>query len=111
MNKNYNIKLNPKEPDSKQIASHMDFDALLEKFEASKEQKPTARRRRLLYYVSGAVAAAVVGVIFMVNIFTNPRTNITEEEYFLQQAYVHPPLEVPQPQFASFDVNVNQGGV
>lgn len=108
MSNNYQINLNPKEPDKEQIAKYQDFDALLAKFQATQVPTRTVKVRRLAFAAS-AFAAAVTGLIFF--IFLNQSPQQTPDEYFAQQEYVNPPLENFTPQFTSQKVNVNQGGV
>jgi len=116
MSNNYHIKFNQQQPSSEDIAKHKDFGALLAQFEAEKETAPQPVRRRparirQLYYVSGAVAAAPIGALLMIGIPDFSGSALSEKEYFAQQDYVNPPLNHIKPTFASFKVDVNQGGV
>ena len=116
MSKNYQIKLNQKQPSSEDIARRMDFDALLEQFEASQEeQKKPVRLRpariRQLYYVGSAIAAAFVGLLLFWGIPSFSEQELTSTEYFQSQPYLHAPMEEAQPQFARYDFMANQGGV
>ena len=114
MNQNYNIKLNSKQPSSDEIAKHMDFDGLLAQFEdAAPVNTRPARVRRLVYYSTAAAAAVVVGIVIALNLFIDNGVTLTEEAYFQQQAFVNPPIseEVKSAQFASYQVNANQGGI
>lgn len=116
MSNNYHIRFNQQPPSSEDIAKHKDFDALLTQFQAEKETAPQPVRRRparirQLYYVSGAVAAALIGALLIIGIPDFSGSALSEKEYFAQQDYVNPPLNHIKPTFASFKVDVNQGGV
>lgn len=109
MKKNYKIIVNPKQPSSEQIAQHMDFDALLDQLEADKGQKGSGRIRQLYYY-GGAAAAAIALLLIFWGINT---ANYEEQQqaYFAEKPYVMPPIADVEPTFASYKVDVNQGGV
>lgn len=107
MSNNYNINLNPKEPSSKEIAKHKNFDALLARYRTG--AKPMSALR--VIYSWGAAAAAIAALIFFIGFFGMERTSINEEEYFAAQPFVNPPLEEFQPAFTNFRVEVNQGAV
>ena len=78
MNNNYHINLNPKEPSSEQIAKHMDFDALLEKVEKTKQEQAKPKVRRLVLYIGSAVAAALIGAVFFIGNVAGPGKALTE---------------------------------
>ena len=108
MNQNYKIKLNSSQPSSKDIARHQNFDALLDNYQAAAQPKPRPRLRRLVYIGSAAAAAALL-LLFVFLIDNSP--NLSAEEYFAQQEFVHPPMEDIKAQFASQRTDINQGGI
>lgn len=117
MGKNYNIKINPQQPSKESISDKMDFDALLVKYEteaagSSGGQKAVVRplRVRYLSYI-GAAAAAVAMLIIALSVFNRPKPHKLEAKYFAERPLIDPPLEKAQARFASFRVDVNQGGV
>ncbi|MEN0004416.1 MAG: hypothetical protein AAF798_09740 [Bacteroidota bacterium] len=110
MGNNYNIQFNPEEPSKESIQKHMDFDALLQRFEAEQPPKSKARVRQL-YLWGGAIAAAVAAILIVIGIGQSPASSVDEAAYFQAQAFVNPPLEQIKPTFASYSVNTNQGGV
>lgn len=117
MGKNYNIKINPQQPDKASVAKHMDFDALLSKYESEAAENPARKqavvrpmRVRYLSYV-GAAAAAVALLIIALTVFNRPKPAKLEAKYFADRPFVDRPLEKAQARFASFRVDVNQGGV
>ena len=70
MGKNYNIKINPQQPDKASVAKHMDFDALLSKYESEAAENPARKqavvrpmRVRYLSYVGAAAAAVALLII------------------------------------------------
>jgi len=112
MKNNYNIKLNPKKLSSEQIARHQDFDALLTQFEKEKaipSQKRTAKIRPMYFYM-GAAAAAMLGLLVY---FVGGTGDYAQQskDYFAAQDFVQAPVELAKPQFASYKINANQGGV
>lgn len=117
MGKNYNIKINPQQPDKASVAKHMYFDALLSKYESEAAENPARKqavvrpmRVRYLSYV-GAAAAAVALLIIALTVFNRPKPAKLEAKYFADRPFVDRPLEKAQARFASFRVDVNQGGV
>lgn len=117
MGNNYNIKINNRQPGKEDIAKRMDFDALLSKYEseakvASSGERPAVRplRMRYLSYVASA-AAAVALILLAITVFNRPKPAILEARYFASRPFIEVPLEKAQPSFASFRVDVNQGGV
>lgn len=115
MGNKYNFKINPRLPSREEIQRHKDFGALLRRFRGEQENRRALRIRRLrVLSVSSAAAAAVAAVaIVLGGIFSSPNEPaLTAAEYFARQEFVKPPLsEDIQPQFASFRVDANQGGV
>ncbi|MEK7256828.1 MAG: hypothetical protein AAB316_18890, partial [Bacteroidota bacterium] len=106
MEKNYDIRLNPKRPTSQQIARYKDFDALLRKHTAQTQAKPkpqTAILRRLVY-TGIAMAAAIAGLVFFFQVLGNQSYERQSEQYFAAQSHVNPPLENIQPDYAKFAV-------
>ena len=115
MGENYNIKFNPEPPSSEQIKRHKNFGALLEQY-YSRQQSGRLRRARILRiaYAGSAIAAGIAAAILLLGGIFNRSSgpSLTTEEYFAQGSFVQPPLEnMANPQYASFRVEVNQGGV
>lgn len=117
MGNNYNFKINPQQPSSEDIHQQMDFDALLSKYQAGTEEAPagkTAPRRplrvRYLTYISSA-AAAIALLLLAINFLNQPKPEVVEAKYFANRPLVDQPLEKAVARFASFRVDVNQGGV
>ncbi|MEZ5038340.1 MAG: hypothetical protein R2828_00545 [Saprospiraceae bacterium] len=109
MKKNYKILINPKQPSQAQIAKHMDFDALLEQLDTNKDKSGMGRIRKLYYY-GGAIAASIsLLVVFWLSNQQNGTQ--TALQYFAERPYVNPPIKNVNPQFASYKVAVNQGGI
>jgi len=113
MKKNYDIRFNPKGLSSEEIARHQDFDALLNLLDESKPEAPTQRPVvRRMYIWGGAVAAAVVGALFFFGLNnTSPDYPTQMAEHFNTKPYIDQPLNQIKPQFASYKVNANEGGV
>jgi len=112
MRNKYNMQLNPRRLSREDIEQHKDFDALLEEFQQSQPPGRTALRRRL-WYLSGAVAAAVAGLLFYFAAGPSPldRDPVpTPEAYFARQELVEPPLETVVPEFTAHSVDARQGG-
>lgn len=111
MERNYNFKRNPVEPDSKDIRQRMDFDALLQEFEAQPAAKPqrTARIRRLVYL--GTATAAAVVLLLLLPLLRGDQT-LTPDRYFAQQAFVNVPLpELQAPYMVQPVADAYKGGV
>ena len=109
MKKQYKIHVNPKRLSSQQIARHKNFGALLQQFQSQpRPQRPLFRR---MVYAAGAIAAALLGIIFFTQIFKGDDYAKREQAFFNAQHFINPPLENIKPRFASFNVNPNEGGV
>lgn len=115
MGNNYKFNINPRLPSSEEVRRHKDFGALLRQFRGQQQERRVRRLRRLRVLSIGSAAAAAVAAIAIVlgGIFSTPgQPVLTADEYFARQAFVNPPLPPSvQPQFTSFRVNANQGGV
>lgn len=112
MGKNYDIRLNPGEPSRESIQRHMDFDALLQRFEQEQQQQKAAPKGRIinLYYLAAA-AAAVALLVFGFNFLIGGDKPLDEARYFAERPLVNPPLAALKPAFETRKLNVNQGGV
>ncbi len=111
---NYNWNLNQDNLSPEEIAKHKDFDALLKKAVPAAEQVPQkAPTIRRLYYIAGAVAAALIGILFYTLGFGTDATvpGISFDDYAAEQPYVNPPIENIQKAFNSQTIDVNKGGV
>lgn len=108
--KNYNFKFNTPVPSSEDINTHKDFDALLNQLDQQPKTEAGPAPRRWLYYISGAVAAALVGLWAINNSSDTNQYQAQAAEYFESQPYVNPPLENVAPKFASQTINATKGG-
>lgn len=112
---NYNWNLNSDKLSNAQIDAHKDFDKVLQEFNdstpATPERAPLIRR---LFYVGGAVAAALIGLLFYFGVNNEVENNtITNfKEYAATMPYVNPPLgEAAAKAFVSKSISANEGGV
>lgn len=108
MKKQYKIHVNPKRLTSLQIARHKNFGKLLQQFQSQPKPKPIVRR---LLYAVGAVAAVLAGLIIFSQLFNNQSFEQKQKAWFASQPFIHPPLYGIKPQFASFRINPNAGGI
>ncbi|MEM0992449.1 MAG: hypothetical protein AAGI49_05400 [Bacteroidota bacterium] len=113
MKKRYDIKFNSPELSSERINSHKDFDALLASFEQTKPPQKDRTIIRRIIWMSGAIAAALIGVVFWFNQSTVDTVEDYQKAataYFEEQAFINPPFENIRPTFASYQVNSEAGG-
>ena len=112
MGNNYKFEHNPDRLSREQIEKHMDFDALLEKFEQTPPLKLKKSGRILrLASIGGAVAASLALLwFFSVVNPTQTENSKSASAYFAKQPFVHPPIEDVQPSFASFEIDAQDGG-
>lgn len=108
MKKQYKIHVNPKRLTSQQIARHKNFGKLLQQFQSQPQPKPIVRR---LLYAVGAVAAVLAGLIIFSQLFNNQSFEQKQKAWFASQPFINPPLDEFKPQFSSFRVNPNEGGI
>ena len=110
-NNNYNIKLDPEKLSSGEIGKHKNFDALLNQFQspATPKQAPL----KPLYYIAGALAAALVGVLFYFNWVgdVGGMEEISTAKYLASQPYINPPFENVEKTFGKGKLDANAGGV
>lgn len=112
MKKNYNFKINPKLLESDKIAHYQNFDKLLNEFQnTKKDKKPLFVYSRKWIYSAVAVAAAFIGLLFIVNVNSGDDYLANQKEHFSKLPYINPPFENVKPQFASYKVKANQGGI
>jgi len=109
----YNIKINPPQPSSEDIAKHQNFDALLTQFNETPlpEESKSERKPRVIWLRYAAAAAAVLLLAVMVRGLLQGEKGMSEEQYFASQPFINPPLSDIKPTFASAKINANQGGV
>ncbi len=109
---NYNIKHNLKNLSSEDISKHMDFDALLQNFEAAEAApppQPVRTKVRRLWQIGIAVAAILVGLLAYNYLFFQNTSNFNAtQELLASQPYVNPPIESAVPQFASYKANISE---
>lgn len=114
MKKNfYNIKINPPQPSSEDIAKHQNFDALLAQFNETPlpEESQPERKPRVIWLRYAAAAAAVLIFAVMVRGLLQGENGMSEEQYFASQPFINPPLDEIKPTFASTKINANEGGI
>lgn len=108
MEKKYKIHVNPKRLTSIQIARHKNFEALLAQLQPGPKRRPALRR--LMYAVSAA-AAVLVGLVIFAQVTGRPSFEEKQKTWFARQPFVQPPVVGVEPQFISFRVSADTGGV
>ena len=112
MRKKYNIQLNPKRLSKEEMAKHKDFDALLEKYHSTPKHQIQPIYRRMTFWVAAvAVAATLALLLVYVGSFNQVSYEQRMADHFRGLEYVNPPLDNIKKTFASYKVDVNQGGV
>lgn len=106
MEQRYNIRFNLQEPSREEIERHMDFDALLQRYEEA-APAPTARvvplhgRRR--WYLSGAAAAVLLllAAWFLLRPAGGPPS---ADAYFAEQPFAQSPLPALEASAATYAI-------
>lgn len=97
MSKQYDIRVNPQQPTSEEIARHQNFDALLEQYQQAKANpQPTAKIIRfssVLRYAAAAIIVLVAG--YGISFLMKPSANL-EAAFFAKQPHIIPPFEAPE---------------
>lgn len=114
MSKQYDIRINPQQPSSEEIARHKDFDALLNQYQQAKatpQPGATVIRFSLLMRYAAAVAVLAIAV-YSAFILMQPATDV-QAAFFKQQPHVLPPFEQPEltKPATALKVNAHKGGV
>ena len=114
MKKNYDIRFNPRRLSKEEIARHKDFDALLRQYRPT-PAKVKPLYRRMAFWVAAVAAAAAVALLL---VYTGTGTAVGENtyaqrmsDYFQQRQFIDAPMTNVKPTFASYKVDVNQGGI
>ncbi len=109
-NNNYNIKLDPEKLSAGEIGKHKDFDALLEQFQSPSSPKKVGIKP--LYYISGAVAAALIGVFLFFNLSdkVGGADHMSTQEYLAAQPFINPPLKNVEKAFGKGKIDAHAGG-
>jgi hypothetical protein len=111
MENNYQFRRNQRDPDPDQIRRHMDFDALMQAYEASPAPVRSPLRVRRLYYALSMAAA--IALLLMVGQqwwgAGSQRSNI--ENYLAQRDLRDAPLAALRPVPEKQVVDAYQGGV
>ncbi|MEO1263776.1 MAG: hypothetical protein AAFZ15_33520 [Bacteroidota bacterium] len=114
MKKNYDIRFNPKRLSKEEVDRHKDFDALLRQYRPSSGKVKPLYRRMAFWMVAAAAAAALALLV----VYTGTNFNASENDYaqqmsdyFTTRPFIDAPLDNVKPTFASYEVDVNQGGV
>ena len=110
MKKLYDIRINPEQPSSEAVAKHMDFDALLEQFEAEEKQQPKVvqmwqRPARRWALVAASFALVVMATFAIQQVFFKP---IKANK--IAQPFINPPIKTIQKEFITFEVDATKGG-
>ncbi len=105
----YKFIFNQTPPTDKQIANHMDFDALLSQHQKSKTKGGVVK---VLYWLAPiAAAAAVLGWFFFGNLVdASSQYQKAEQAYFDQKPFVNPPMPELQAKFVSQKFDAFEGG-
>ncbi len=113
MKNNYNIKIDPKKLSSEEISKYQDFDKLLAEFSEQKKQpkSPLIIASRKWVYTAVAVAASFIGIFVIALNDSSNDYAAQQRQYFDNLPYINPPFTNVKPQFASFKISANQGGV
>jgi hypothetical protein len=114
MSKNYNFKVNPKLPSGEDISKHLDFEALMERFRASKRTQRNAKIRQIVFRgISAAAAVALLLIGVRAAFFSGePLPPLSNTAFLDQQPFVDQPISaLAAPSFANFRVNTAEGGV
>lgn len=111
MRKKYNIQMNPKRLSKEDIAKHKDFNALYSKFQSLPKSPSPVYRRMSFWIVAAAAAAAMLLLYVGVNQINAGNYEKRMASYFDNSDFINPPFDQVQKTFASYDVDVNQGGV
>lgn len=108
MKKRYEIHFNPEQLTEEQIQKHKNFEAILQQFEKT-QPKPAYRQ---LHLMAGSIAAAIA-LLVAVYFALRPSANLEEIQraYFASRPFIDPPLTNIQPQFASYQINNQMGGM
>lgn len=107
MKRGYNFRINDPQPSKERIETHKDFDALLERYQAS-QKAPKSIRRQL--YTGMSIAAALGGIILLVNLPFARSYEEKSQAYFASQPFIAPPLgDTVQKAFSQFAVDAGQG--
>ncbi|MFK7948689.1 MAG: hypothetical protein AB8G11_13945 [Saprospiraceae bacterium] len=110
MKKLYDIRINPEKPSSEEVAKHMDFDALLQQFEAEEKEQPKVvqmRRRPIRRWALVAASFALVVMVTFAIQQTFFKSNNVEQ---IARPFINPPIKTVQKSFATFEVEAQKGG-
>ncbi len=116
MENKYKVIIDPPKLSDKQIAKHQDFDALLAQVQPSvagaapaADTEAPRQRRRWLYYLSGATAAALIGLFFYQTKVVAPVK--ADQGYFAERPFIDPPFKQIKASYTEKSFNANRGGV
>ena len=106
MKNKYDIRINPPQPDSEEIAQQQDFDHLLERYHQWEvERKVSPSRSRRLWWSTAAAAALLLAWLTYSLWLAQPAYEVREKAYFAAMEYVHPPLTNVQIPFTSYSID------
>jgi len=114
MSKQYDIRINPQQPSSEEIARHKNFDALLDQYrQAQATPQPGARIIRFPLLMRYAAAVAVLAIAAYGAFFLIQPAEDVQAAFFKKQPHVLVPFDNPEfaEPVAALKVNANKGGV
>lgn len=110
MKKLYDIRINPEKPSSEEVRQHMDFDALLEQFEAEEKQRPKVvqmRRRPIKRWV---LVAASFALVVMATFAIQQAFFKVQKAEQIARPFINPPIKTIQKLFTTIEVDAQKGG-
>lgn len=110
MKKLYDIRINPEQPTSEEVAKHMDFDALLEQFEAAEKQRPKVVQMRRRPVRRWALVAASFALVVMATFAIQQVFFKKNKKEQIVQPFINPPIKTIQQEFVDFEVDAAKGG-
>jgi|APTNR8051073442_1049403.scaffolds.fasta_scaffold07237_3 hypothetical protein len=115
MSKQYDIRINPQQPSSEEIARHKNFDALLEQYQQTQiKPQPGATVIRFSLLMRYAAAVAVLAIaVYGALVLMQPAAADVQAAYFEKQPHILVPFDEPElskPTIAQ-KVNGSKGGI
>ncbi|MCP3933062.1 MAG: hypothetical protein GY705_28660 [Bacteroidetes bacterium] len=109
---NYNIKINPPQPSSEEIAKHKDFDGLLKHYHSSSPNPSKLPANKIALYAGSiaAIAATIFLAIFLTPTLFNSDNTITEDAFFASHKFVDAPIPPLDPVSESYTIIAEEGG-
>ncbi|NUO02467.1 MAG: hypothetical protein HUU01_17825, partial [Saprospiraceae bacterium] len=115
MSNKYDIRINPQQPSSEDIARYKNFDALLEQYQQAKATpQPGASIIRFSLLTRYAAAVAVLAIaVYGAFLLMQPAASDVQAAFFKNQPHVLTPFDNPEltKPATALKVNANKGGV